>query len=77
MSIKSEALKELSSARDEARLRLHLLTMDARDRWSELEQRLDSFEQGLAGSGEHATEAALSTARHLAQSVRDFIKRNQ
>ena len=77
MSIKSEALKELSSARDEARLRLHLLTMEARGRWAELEQRLDSFEQDLVGSGEHATEVTLSKARHLAQSVRAFFKRNQ
>ena len=74
MSIKNEALAELATARDEARLQAHLLSMDARERWAALEMDLDSLERRLTQTGERATESALASARELAQAVVEFFK---
>jgi len=74
MSIKDEALAELATARDEARLRAHLLSMDAHKRWEALETELASLERKLTQTGEHATDTVLASARELAQVVVEFFK---
>lgn len=74
MSIKNKALKELALARDKARLQIHLPSMDARDGWQELEEKLDALEQSIARTGERTTEVGLATAHHIAQSVKEFFK---
>jgi hypothetical protein len=69
----NEALKELALVRDEARLRWHLLSMDARKRWQELEDKVESLEQSLRRRGEKANEAVLTAARDLSKTARDFL----
>jgi predicted transcriptional regulator len=73
MSIKNEVLAELATARDEARLRAHLLSMDARERWRALEVELESLERNLTQTGERASESAVASARDLVRSVADFF----
>jgi len=74
MSIKNEALAELATARDEARLHAHLLSMDARERWATLESKLESLERKLIDAGEHATQSALESASVLARVVVEFFR---
>ena len=74
MSMKNEVFAELATARDEARLHAHLLSMDARERWGKLEIELESLERTLTQKGEHATESVLESARDLAQAVIAFFK---
>jgi hypothetical protein len=45
---------EVRQIADELKLKIHLASMDARDRWRTLEPRLTAIENDLASSGERA-----------------------
>ncbi len=72
-----QMIAALSEARDSARLRLHLLSLDARQRWQELEAQIDdwqaSLESGTAEVGGNAVERVLA----LRQAVKDFWSTQQ
>jgi CBS domain-containing protein len=70
---RKELLTQLASARDEARLQLHLLSMDSRAHWQELERKIDAFERTLNEGGEKASEAIAETVHRLTKAARDFI----
>jgi CBS domain-containing protein len=72
----NEALEDLKAARDEARLQLHLLSMEARQRWHELEAKLEALDAEAVDRGEKAARNVVSKARELAGSVRAFIEQN-
>jgi CBS domain-containing protein len=74
MSTKREALAELSTLRDEARVRAHLFGMEARERWSELEAALLRIEHHLDQSAETLTEAVRDAGHEVFQSVRAFLR---
>jgi CBS domain-containing protein len=69
MTSKKDILTEVTAARDEARVRLHLLSMAAKERWYELEAQLDNVEHRLHSSGDKVSEAILQGARELTQSA--------
>jgi hypothetical protein len=48
---------ELRRIADELDLKIHLASMDARDRWQTLKPRLAEFETKFARTGERATKA--------------------
>ena len=80
MSIKSDvrnaknhALSQLATMRDEAKVRLHLLSLDARKTWDELETALLSLEQRANQEGEKASEALNENVNKLSRSFADFI----
>jgi CBS domain-containing protein len=68
------ALRELLAARDEVRLRMHLLSLETRHRWGELEAKLLFFQDQVSDGGERVAEAALAKARELTYAVRDFVE---
>jgi CBS domain-containing protein len=68
-------LKDLMSVRDQARLRAHLLSMDARRRLTDLETEIEGFEQKLAARGDWVTEHVVATARGLMQAVVELVSR--
>jgi CBS domain-containing protein len=71
----NEVLRELIGARDEARLRAHLLGMDARRRLADIETEIDAFERKLSarGRGEWIAEHVVATARGLTRAVSELI----
>lgn len=69
----NQVLRELVSARDEARLRAHLLGMDTRRRLSDLEQEIEVFERKLSARGEWVAEHVLATARGLTRAISDLV----
>jgi CBS domain-containing protein len=80
MSIRSEVaqarqrtMTQLARLRDEARVKLHLLSIDTRQRWTEIEQSIVSLEARAAHEGEKATELLTESARELTRSVGDFM----
>ncbi len=80
MSIKSEvvdakkrALGELTTLRDEARVRIHLLSQEARQRWDELETAVDALEQRASQEGERAAEVLGESARKLSHTLSQFV----
>jgi CBS domain-containing protein len=70
-----QALRDLTSVRDQARVRAHLLSMDTRRRLADLEQEIESFEQKLAARGDWVAEHVVATARGLVQSVIELVSR--
>jgi CBS domain-containing protein len=76
-SSNNDLLRELAAARDEARVKLHLLSLDARDRWHEVEAKIDAFEHGLDRKGEAIGGWANSAARDLTQLIRAFVRAHQ
>lgn len=69
----NEVLKELVSARDEARLRAHLLGMDTRRRLGDLEQEIETFERKLSTRGEWVADHVVATARGLTRAIADLV----
>lgn len=74
MSTKREILTDLTTLRDEARVQLHLLSMDARTSWQKLETRLQNLERELDSHAEKVSESALTSARGLKDELKTFLK---
>jgi hypothetical protein len=70
----SDAVEELDAARDAAQLKVHLLSMDARRTWDQLEDSFSSLKENLAREGEKVAEASAVAARDLARSIRRFVE---
>lgn len=71
-----ELRNALNTARDEARMRLHLFSLDARQKWSELEEKLFALENKLQTGAEGAAsglEAAAKRVRELTDATRQLI----
>lgn len=64
----SDALAELASVRDEVRVQMHLLSMDAKQSWNELEAKLEAV---VPGDG--PAETALLRLRELTRLARAFV----
>lgn len=62
---------ELETLRDEIRVRMHLAGMEAKERWSKLEPRIDAFEQ----RARHATDEALHELRDMANDLKQRVHR--
>ena len=67
-----EVLRGLVSARDEARLKAHLLSMDTRRRLGDLELEIENFERKLAARGDWVTEHVIAAARGLTLALTAF-----
>jgi CBS domain-containing protein len=63
----ADALAELASVRDEARVQMHLLSLEAKQRWNELEAKLEA----LPSDG--AADTALTRLRELTRVARAFV----
>jgi CBS domain-containing protein len=68
----SAALGELVAVRDEARLRMHLLSMEGRERLSALESEISRFERELSARGDWVAEQVVTMARQLTQALVDL-----
>jgi len=68
-------LGDLAKARDEARLKAHLLSMDTRRRLADVEIEIENFEQKLSTRGDWVAEHVIATARGLLHSVTDLASR--
>ena len=71
-----ELIDALSTARDSARVQLHLFSLDAKQRWQELESKLDKMQSRIEREGERVTEGATGKVRDLTRTVRDFLREN-
>jgi CBS domain-containing protein len=69
----SQVLRDLVAARDDARVRAHLLGMDARRKLADLEQEIETFERRLSARGEWVAEQVLASARGLTRAVGELM----
>lgn len=72
----NKALDEITRARDEAKLTLHLLSAEAKDRWAELEGKVEQLEGQLSERSEKVTEQSAARVHELAASVRQFVEKH-
>jgi hypothetical protein len=61
---------ELRRIADELELKLHLASMDVRDRWQALKPRLAEVERTLARTGERATKVAQDEVAAIGKALR-------
>ena len=71
-----ETVEELRAARETARLKLHLLSLDAKEAWKQVETRFAETESALGEQSDHAAEVAARAARDLARFVRKFMEKH-
>ncbi len=71
-----DALNEVVSLRDAARVQAHLFSMDARKRWDELEDVLRKAEGSASQQGTPVTDAVVSTLEHAGKQAREFLRRH-
>jgi hypothetical protein len=57
---------------DELELKIHLGTMDARDRWKELQPRVAELEKQIARKGERAGEVISQEVSAVAKALRQL-----
>jgi CBS domain-containing protein len=69
----NHVLQDLVRARDDARIRAHLLGMEARQRFGDLEREIENFERKLSTRGGWVAEHVVATARGLTRAVVDVI----
>ena len=74
MSNKPGISESLTTLRDEARVQLHLVSMDARAYWRELEDKLAALEHKLDENGGKLSEALAATEQELATKVKEYLK---
>ena len=76
---KSEKLfKELDTERGELEVQLHLLSMDAKEEWSELEKRFEEFKTKASAVAEVTEESAGDVGEALklvAEELREGYKK--
>jgi hypothetical protein len=56
---------ELTTARDEIRLKLHLGGMDVKQQWTSLEEQLRDLEHKAELSADHVADAVIEAANRL------------
>ena len=69
----SHPIDTFNAAREQMRLNLHLLGLDARQKWTELEAQILNLESKLGQEAESLSEATANAAIDLSGSVRDFV----
>jgi CBS domain-containing protein len=74
--VKHQILEQLTSLRDEGKVQLHLLSLDARQHWSELEKQVSELESAADRGGEKATELLKQTAHELTRSLNEFMAKH-
>jgi CBS domain-containing protein len=80
MSIKTElrhatreAIERLTALRDESKVQLHLLSMDARAGWDKLERQIQALEEQANREGEKAAGALEESARRLTRTLTNLM----
>ena len=70
MSTEQSTWDDVRRLADELEVQVRLAEMDVRDRWHELEPRLEKLEHQIAHSGERAEEAVV----HELEAMRDALR---
>ena len=70
---KKQVMQQLTALRDEAKLQFHLLSLDARKRWNELETEINELEERANRDGEKAAETLKEAAHGLVRTLSEFM----
>jgi hypothetical protein len=73
-STKRELLDDLRTARDTVRVQAHLFSLDAKERWQELEGKLLNAEAKLEHAGDSVGENISKTVEELVRAVKEALE---
>lgn len=73
---KQQILEQLTTLRDEGKVQLHLLSLDAKKRWSELEEQINGLERQTDQEGDKAVGVLKEAASELARALNDFMTKH-
>lgn len=68
-----QAMQQLTTLRDQARVQLHLLSRDAQQRWTDLEKEIGTLEERANRDGEKAAETLRDTALGLTRTLSELV----
>lgn len=71
----STVINSIAQLRDEIRLKVHLASLDAKEKWQALEEQVQSLEHRVANDGGSLVDATANLARDLKQSLESFRER--
>jgi len=71
-----DLIEALSTARSRARVQLHLLSLDARDSWHELESKIDTMQSQLENDSDRLSASAAKKVRELTQAVKELLQQH-
>ena len=74
--VKHQILEQLTALRDEGRVQLHLLSLDARRSWNELEKQIDKLELEAERGGARAADLLKQGAYELTRDVNGFMAKH-
>jgi hypothetical protein len=74
LSKKQELIDALRTARDTARVQAHLFSLDAKERWQELEAKMLNAEAKLEHAGNDLGENISTTAAELVRAVKEALE---
>jgi hypothetical protein len=68
----TKAVTQLRTLRDEARVKIHLASMDARDAWDKLQPKLLEAEQAAEKASKETLDTIEATAKKLSELLRSL-----
>jgi len=71
-----DLIEALSTARSRARVQMHLLSLDARDSWHELESKIETMQSQLEHDSDRLSGSAAKKVRELTQAVKELLQQN-
>jgi hypothetical protein len=74
LSKRQELIDALRTARDTARVQAHLFSLDAKQRWQELEGKILNAEAKLEHAGNDLGESISTTAAELVRAVKEALE---
>lgn len=74
-SASTGVFQSIAQLRDEIRLKVHLAGLDAKEKWQELEDQVQSLEHRVSSEGGSLIGATAVLARDLKQSLESFRER--
>ena len=74
-SASTGVFQSIAQLRDEIRLKVHLAGLDAKEKWHELEDQVQSLEHRVSSEGGSLIGATAVLARDLKQSLESFRER--
>lgn len=71
-----DLLEVLSTAGARGRVQLHVLSLDARDTWQDLESKIETLQAKIGTDGERLNASATKKAGELTHAVKHLLQRN-
>jgi CBS domain-containing protein len=73
-NLRQRMQQQFQTLRDSARVQAHLIGMEARESWSDLERRLEAMQKRLATEPEHLSESVAHAVNELSEQAKNYFR---